>query len=151
MIKNTIVALFVAEVAAISHHHHHKHHEQFRPIPGTAPWHEQYEVKRPVISANKKHYTVPAHGFENDLIPKANVEPWTYPTATLAQARARSDPICSSAGCDQYLHPAPPADPPMDYFVPNFGKDPEITGTADSIDLAENMFKHKIILGTPES
>jgi hypothetical protein len=41
----------------------------------------------------------------------------------------RSDPICDSAGCSQYLHPKPPKEDehPMDYFVPNFGRDPEVT------------------------
>ena len=37
-----------------------------------------------------------------------------------------SDPICSSAGCTQYKQPEGPAEPPMDYFVPNFGTDKEM-------------------------
>ena len=89
-------------------------------------------------------------GFENDMVPKSSSLPWTYPTS-LTQARARSDPICSSAGCDQYLHPEPPKGHPMDYPVPSFGADPDIEGTADSIDIAEGMYHHKIIMGTEES
>ena len=42
-----------------------------------------------------------------------------------------SDPICSSAGCDQYKHPEAPEDPPRDYFVPNFGHDPDMVSTLD--------------------
>ena len=67
------------------------------------------------------------------------------------QTDVESDPICSSAGCDQYLHPAPPADPPRDYPVPNFGKDPDMVGTANSISIGEAMYKHKLVMGTPES
>jgi hypothetical protein len=63
----------------------------------------------------------------------------------------QSDPICSSAGCGQYAHPAPPAGPPMDYPVPNFGKDPDMSGTWNSLEIAEKMNNHKLIMGTPES
>ena len=34
-----------------------------------------------------------------------------------------SDPICSSAGCDQYLHPERKDDWDRNYFVPHFGMD----------------------------
>ena len=38
-----------------------------------------------------------------------------------------SDPICSSAGCDQYKHPdSKEATWDMNYFVPNFGMDRDI-------------------------
>jgi hypothetical protein len=68
-----------------------------------------------------------------------------------------SDPICSTAGCTQYAHPAPKdsvIEPPpaaVDYFVPSFGKDPDMAGTMNSIKIAEDMNKHKLIMGTPES
>jgi hypothetical protein len=50
-----------------------------------------------------------------------------------------SDPICSSAGCFQYNHPkkSESALIPRDYFVPNFGKDPDMTGTMNSLSIAE--------------
>jgi hypothetical protein len=52
-----------------------------------------------------------------------------------------SDPICSSAGCFQYNHPkkSESALIPRDYFVPNFGKDPDMTGTMNSLSIAEAM------------
>jgi hypothetical protein len=62
-----------------------------------------------------------------------------------------SDPICNSAGCTQYAHPEPPKGPPMDYPVPSFGKDPDMTGTMNSLEIAEKMNNHKLIMGTPES
>jgi len=62
-----------------------------------------------------------------------------------------SDPICSSAGCGQYAHPEPPKGPPMDYPVPSFGKDPDMTGTMNSLEISEKMNNHKLIMGTPES
>jgi len=64
-----------------------------------------------------------------------------------------SDPICSSAGCFQYNNPAKSESQliPRDYFVPNFGKDPDMTGTMNSLSIAEEQKKHKLIMGTPES
>ena len=40
---------------------------------------------------------------------------------------------------------------PRDYFVPNFGKDPDMTGTMNSLNIAQDQLKHKLIMGTPES
>ena len=37
--------------------------------------------------------------------------------------KLRSDPICSSAGCDQYLHDHKDLGYKINYPVPNFGKD----------------------------
>ena len=148
MLRSIIVTLLITEAAAITHHHHH--HHQYRPREGTAPWHDKYVAKKVKTLSNKpyKHYTVPAWGFENDLIPKNNKSPWTYPTSL---TQARSDPICASSGCDQYKHPEAPAGPPMDYPVPSFGPDPDIEATASNIDMAEKMYKHKIIMGTDAS
>ena len=39
----------------------------------------------------------------------------------------------------------------MDYPVPSFGADPDMEGTADSIDIAQNMYNHKIVMATDES
>lgn len=39
--------------------------------------------------------------------------------------QTESDPICNSAGCSQYKHPASDKHP-MNYFVPNFGMDSDI-------------------------
>jgi len=52
------------------------------------------------------------------------------------QLDAESDPICSSAGCTQYEHPKKKGYP-MDYFVPNFGKDHDIGTTDASLAIAE--------------
>ena len=92
--------------------------------------HHHHHNHRPV-------YQVPAMGLQ-----------YGYPTSL---TQARSDPICSSAGCTQYEHPAPPKGHPMDYFVPNFGADPDMEGTANSIDIAQEMIGHKIVMGTDES
>jgi len=64
-----------------------------------------------------------------------------------------SDPICSTAGCTQYNHPnkSESALIPRDYFVPNFGKDSDMSGTMSSLSIAEEQRKHKLIMGTPES
>ena len=62
-----------------------------------------------------------------------------------------SDPICSSAGCTQFKHKKAKLGYPIDYPVPSFGADPDITANANSISIAEAMHKHKLIMGTPES
>jgi len=59
------------------------------------------------------------------------------------QLDSSSDPICSSAGCYQYNHPKTNATViPRDYFVPNFGVDHDVMGTANSIKIAEDQLKH---------
>lgn len=47
-----------------------------------------------------------------------------------------SDPICSSAGCDQYKHPEKKSHP-INYPVPSFGRDVDIIGTDQSLEAAE--------------
>lgn len=45
----------------------------------------------------------------------------------LSLVQLESDPICSSSGCDQYLHPeSKEAKYPMDYGVPSFGMDRDV-------------------------
>lgn len=52
-----------------------------------------------------------------------------------------SDPVCHSAGCTQYLHPKPAKKDvhPMNYFVPNFGRDEDVTTTFNSMIVAEDL------------
>jgi hypothetical protein len=57
----------------------------------------------------------------------------------------QSDPICSSAGCTQYEHPKTKGYP-MDYFVPNFGKDHDIGTTDTSLSIAEKQLGHKLTI-----
>lgn len=52
---------------------------------------------------------------------------------------AQSDPICSSAGCDQYKHKTTPRGYPIDYKVPNFGMDKDIAGGLANIPVAEKI------------
>jgi len=39
----------------------------------------------------------------------------------------------------------------MDYPVPSFGADPDMAATANSLSIGEAMYKHKLVMGTPES
>ena len=50
--------------------------------------------------------------------------------------QVRSDPICNSSGCTQYLHPSKDSHP-VDYPVPDFGVDHDIIGTQASSANAE--------------
>jgi len=45
---------------------------------------------------------------------------------TGADLNIESDPICASAGCDQYKHPDSKDNWPMNYPVPSFGMDRSI-------------------------
>ena len=54
----------------------------------------------------------------------------------------QSDPICSSAGCDQYMHPKGPEGHPVDYFVPNLGVDKDILDNHASLETSEEQRKH---------
>jgi hypothetical protein len=51
-------------------------------------------------------------------------------------AQIESDPICGTGGCNQYTHPKKPRGYPINYPVPNFGKDDDINTTKESIDIA---------------
>jgi len=63
---------------------------------------------------------------------------YVYPSAMM---QARSDPICNSSGCTQYLHPEKD-DYPKDYFVPDFGLDHDIVTTQSNTANAEADLKH---------
>ena len=69
--------------------------------------------------------------------------PYNTPSLTQlnAEVKLEDDPICSSAGCVQYLHPKPKGNP-MDYFVPNFGADNLINDATASLKWAENSTGH---------
>jgi poly-D-alanine transfer protein DltD len=68
------------------------------------------------------------------------------------QSLLQSDPICSSAGCTQYKFPKAKAPEEPDYStLPNFGADPEVTDTSNSIAIAERQYKHKWNFGNKES
>jgi len=67
------------------------------------------------------------------------------------QIKTESDPICSSAGCTQYKQKKTGLGYPVDYDVPNFGRDGDINANMRSLAVAEKMYKHKLIMGTPES
>lgn len=70
---------------------------------------------------------------------------------SLAELNLESDPICSSAGCSQYKHKKKPRGYDINYFVPNFGVDRDITDNHDSLELAENALSHKLEMGTEKS
>ena len=54
-------------------------------------------------------------------------------------AQVESDPICSSAGCVQYLHKRKDLGYDINYFVPNFGADQDINDTKVSLAAAEKI------------
>lgn len=105
-----------------------------------------------------RDYFVPNFGMDSDIVNSlANTEGaeaslnhvWNVkaPESTQVQLQEdidesimlESDPICSSGGCTQYNHPkkSDSALIPRDYFVPNFGKDSDMTGTMNSLNIAE--------------
>jgi len=74
-------------------------------------------------------------------------------TGAEVNADAQSDPICSSAGCTQYMYRKPNSGLPYDinYPVPNFGADKDIIDSKDSLGLAELNLGHKFGVGSAES
>lgn len=54
-----------------------------------------------------------------------------------------SDPICSSAGCTQYKHKKKGLGYDINYFVPHFGEDFDITESKKSLEKSEQMLGHK--------
>merc|ERR1712046_185221 len=69
----------------------------------------------------------------------------------VAAVKVESDPICSSAGCSQYKQKKTPLGYDLDYFVPNFGPDPDMVGTMNSIKIGETMHNKHWVMGTKES
>ena len=61
----------------------------------------------------------------------------------LVQMQAGSDPVCSSAGCTQYLHPAKKLGYAADYVVPNFGADHDMVSTEAHTAAAEARLGHQ--------
>lgn len=55
------------------------------------------------------------------------------------QVNTESDPICSSAGCSQYKHKQPSLGYDINYPVPNFGEDRDITDSKNSLSLVEGI------------
>merc|ERR1719331_1384295 len=64
---------------------------------------------------------------------------------------AGSDPICSSAGCTQYKHKKKDRGYKINYAVPNFGADTDMTDNHASLDLAEKAYSHKLEMATEKS
>jgi len=79
------------------------------------------------------------------LVPEANKnKSYSYSSLvqTDAEIKTESDPICPSSGCD-YASTKGKKTHPMNYFVPNFGKDKNVKETWSSLDWAENSRKHQ--------
>ena len=79
------------------------------------------------------------------IVPEAiNNKSYTYKNDALVQldADVDSDPICSSAGCNGPKATKGEVTHPMNYFVPNFGRDKDINGTWASLDWAEQSLDH---------
>jgi len=64
-------------------------------------------------------------------------EPWNF-----VQTEVESDPICSSAGCNQYKHPKKDPGYDMDYPVPNLGIDRDIQDHNENLPIAEKIVGH---------
>merc|ERR1712147_41486 len=59
-----------------------------------------------------------------------------------ANVQLKSDPICNSAGCTQYLHPEKDTHP-MNYPVPDFGLGNEIKASMSHMDQLEKTMLEK--------
>jgi len=66
-------------------------------------------------------------------------EPWTF---VQTQTDIESDPICSSAGCNQYKHPKKDPGYDKDYPVVNLGVDRDIIDDHENLPIAEKIVGH---------
>jgi len=76
---------------------------------------------------------------------------WDLPKDEDLQLDVESDPICSSAGCDQYKHKKAKLGYDINYPVPNFGEDRDMKWTLENEKLASSMVGHHWDFGTEES
>ena len=90
------------------------------------------------MDKHPKDYFVPNFGVDHEIKAslkntkdaEAKLGTWTIPKEDVQlESDVWSDPICSSAGCNQYLHPESKEDFPKGYGVPDFGVDRDIIGT----------------------
>ena len=72
----------------------------------------------------------------------ANNNNYTYKSLVQLDTEAESDPICSSAGCNYNSEKPKKLPYPIDYFVPNFGKDKDVKATDLSLAWAEKHRGH---------
>lgn len=68
---------------------------------------------------------------------------------TFSQQRTMDDP-CVGLGCDMFKK-GKVEKYKMNYYVPNFGADPDMETTQKSINIAEDATGQKLVMGTPES
>jgi hypothetical protein len=73
------------------------------------------------------------------------------PVLVQTDSNLDSDPICSSAGCDQYKHKKKPRGYDINYPVPNFGVDHDIIDNHHSLEISEGALGHKLEMGTDAS
>lgn len=72
---------------------------------------------------------------------QANPQQFRPRNESKLQLSSQSDPICNSFGCTQYLHPSTThRDPPVDYFVPDFGVDSDIKASLHHMNTLENAY-----------
>lgn len=94
--------------------------------------------------------TQDSNGYWN-LPAAASNASYSYNVQLDSDIKLEDDPICSSAGCSQYKHPAPPPGYPMDYPVPNFGQDHDIKSSIENERLASKMIGKEWAFKTPGS
>ena len=90
-----------------------------------------------VAEKNAKHDFKVGENWQDDKGNYAMVQ-------TDADINMKSDPICSSAGCTQYKHKTKDRGYKIDYFVPHFGEDDEISNSKKDLALVENIMGHKL-------
>jgi len=116
-------------------------------------------VFTPTESADphKMNYKVPNFGVDRDIVgtqssiasaESALGHTWT-PDFNLIQTQ--NDPIGSSIGITQYPLPKDKLGYDIDYFVPNFGVDPEVSNVAASIAETEKLMGKTFDLPSEES
>ena len=97
----------------------------------------EWKYPGPKAKGPPQNYFVPNFGVDEDIkvsLKNLNSQEaihgeWKLPDSVATQLEESSDPVCSSAGCTQYLHPNEKPKYPIDYPVANHGPDHDISVT----------------------
>jgi len=105
-----------------------------------------------------KDYPVPNLGMDHDIkdslkntADQENIHGTCTPqedVQTKNEVHVKSDPICNSSGCTQYLHPDKKLPYPIDYPVPDFGVDQDIADSQQHEKDAEKRIDPQSLTGT---
>jgi len=127
-------------------------HEDLKIAEGIVGKKWDFKLKKPPVNPAKKTIYDGAPKLDKDIIDsRTNLKDTETKLShklvldtddVQLQSTVESDPICSSAGCVQYLHKHKKLPYPINYPVPNFGVDRDIVDNGVDLKVAEGIVGH---------